>query len=166
MCSSDLTTRDVDAAYVQRLFRDYRGDKPLTVVWDCGNGAGGPATEALVKKLPRADAWMHEFKVIGGLVEVGAAAKFLAICDAAWGWGVFRRGSVVALWAAIAVLIASYILGWIRLDMDKRLEHVGPGRLITAMVAITLALWLLHGLAGGHLGVVESFFPADEAPRM
>ncbi len=47
-----VTTRDVDAAYVQRLFRDYRGDKNLTIVWDCGNGAGGPTTEALVKLLP------------------------------------------------------------------------------------------------------------------
>jgi phosphomannomutase len=46
------TTRDVDAAYVERLRRDFRGDRDLTIVWDCGNGAAGPATEALVGTLP------------------------------------------------------------------------------------------------------------------
>ncbi|MBM3536522.1 MAG: phosphomannomutase/phosphoglucomutase, partial [Alphaproteobacteria bacterium] len=47
-----VIARDVDAAYVERLRRDFRGDRHLTIVWDCGNGAAGPATEALVKTLP------------------------------------------------------------------------------------------------------------------
>jgi len=44
--------RDIDQAYVERLYRDYRGDKKLTVVWDPGNGAGGPFTTALTRLLP------------------------------------------------------------------------------------------------------------------
>jgi phosphomannomutase len=34
------------------LAKDYQGGRPLTVVWDPGNGAGGPATIALTKRLP------------------------------------------------------------------------------------------------------------------
>ncbi|MCR9257170.1 MAG: phosphomannomutase/phosphoglucomutase [Alphaproteobacteria bacterium] len=38
--------------YVARLAQDGRDIADLNVVWDCGNGAAGEATEALVAKLP------------------------------------------------------------------------------------------------------------------
>ncbi|WP_373486498.1 phosphoglucomutase/phosphomannomutase PgmG, partial [Blastomonas sp.] len=37
--------------YVDRLVEDFKG-AACRVGWDCGNGAAGPAVEALVKKLP------------------------------------------------------------------------------------------------------------------
>lgn len=43
---------DVFDAYVDRLARDYHGTRPLKVVWDAGNGAGGPAMVALTERLP------------------------------------------------------------------------------------------------------------------
>ena len=43
---------DVRDAYVDRLMQDYASPTPLTVVWDCGNGAGGEIVEQLTKKLP------------------------------------------------------------------------------------------------------------------
>lgn len=116
----------------------------------------------VIRKLPKADAWMHEFKVIGGLIEIGAAAKFLAIADAAWGWGLVRRGPVLAFWGAICALLALYVLGLLRFESDNKVEHVGPWRIMLATALVTLAFYLLHGLAGGHLGVIESFFPLDE----
>src|SRR3546814_5736045 len=38
------SVEDVDllGTYTDRLLKDYRPGKPLTVVWDCGNGATGP----------------------------------------------------------------------------------------------------------------------------
>lgn len=38
--------------YVARLAQDGQDIAPLTVVWDCGNGAAGEAAQELVKKLP------------------------------------------------------------------------------------------------------------------
>ena len=38
--------------YVHRLALDYRGRRPLTVVWDGGNGAAGEAMARLTAKLP------------------------------------------------------------------------------------------------------------------
>jgi phosphomannomutase len=46
------TAVDVFAAYVDRLIADYRGSRPLSVVWDAGNGAAGPAMAALAARLP------------------------------------------------------------------------------------------------------------------
>ncbi len=45
-------TADVLEAYTERLLRDYRPGRPLTVVWDCGNGAAGPVVTALADALP------------------------------------------------------------------------------------------------------------------
>lgn len=38
--------------YTARLAQDYSGDRPLTVVWDCGNGAAGAIVPDLIKLLP------------------------------------------------------------------------------------------------------------------
>jgi phosphomannomutase len=39
-------------AYVERLLRDYHGTRPLSVVWDAGNGAAGPAMAELARRMP------------------------------------------------------------------------------------------------------------------
>jgi len=39
-------------AYVERLARDYRGNRPLTVAWDAGNGATGQVVQELTARLP------------------------------------------------------------------------------------------------------------------
>jgi len=43
---------DVFPAYLDRLAADYHGIRPLSVVWDAGNGAAGPAMAALANRLP------------------------------------------------------------------------------------------------------------------
>jgi phosphomannomutase len=48
-----VTDAPVFDAYVDRLARDYRGGgRQLSVVWDAGNGAAGPAMAALAARLP------------------------------------------------------------------------------------------------------------------
>jgi phosphomannomutase len=48
----EVTQRSVFNDYVARLAKDYDGTRPLTVAWDCGNGATGDVVTALTKKLP------------------------------------------------------------------------------------------------------------------
>jgi len=45
-------TLDVAADYVARLLADYDGTRPLSVVWDNGNGAAGEVLADLLAKLP------------------------------------------------------------------------------------------------------------------
>lgn len=47
-----LSKIDVSEAYIQRLLQDYQGKKPLSVIWDCGNGASGDIVRRLTNKLP------------------------------------------------------------------------------------------------------------------
>jgi phosphomannomutase len=46
------TPADVFEPYVTRLTADFHGTRPLSVVWDAGNGAAGPAMAALAARLP------------------------------------------------------------------------------------------------------------------
>ena len=46
------TPADVFEAYINRLVADYHGTRPLSVVWDAGNGSAGPAMAALAARLP------------------------------------------------------------------------------------------------------------------
>ena len=118
----------------------------------------------LLARLPRAGAWMNELKVVGGLIELAAALKFLVICDVAWGWGLVTRTPVLALWSATAGLIAAYLLGWIRLHDDTRLEGMGAGRLLLALAFLATAIAAGAGVAGADLGLVEGFFPVLHRP--
>ena len=43
---------DVFADYVQRLLKDYEGERPLKIAWDPANGAAGDVVTALCKTLP------------------------------------------------------------------------------------------------------------------
>ena len=50
--SGTMVDDDIAAAYVSRLMQGNRIKRPLSVVWDCGNGAAGPSVEALCRILP------------------------------------------------------------------------------------------------------------------
>jgi phosphomannomutase len=47
-----ISTVELLDEYVARLAKDYDGKRPLTVVWDAGNGATGQALVRLTRKLP------------------------------------------------------------------------------------------------------------------
>jgi thiol:disulfide interchange protein DsbD len=118
----------------------------------------------VLARLPRAGAWMNEFKVVGGLVEIAAALKFLAICDVAWGWGVVGRSFTLAAWAACSIALAIYLLGLFRWSGDAKVEEVGIVRLLSSIAFLVLGIWFASGLCGHNLGTIESFFPGDPAP--
>lgn len=118
----------------------------------------------LLKKLPKSGSWMNEFKVVGGLVELAAALKFLVICDVAWEWGIIGRSFTLASWSAVSLVIGVYVLGKLRFSGDSDVPQIGVSRLLIALTFIALGIWFASGLAGNNLGLFESFFPADPVP--
>ncbi len=118
----------------------------------------------LLKKLPKAGSWMNEFKVVGGLVELAAALKFLVICDVAWEWGIVGRSFTLASWSAVSLVIGMYVLGKLRFSGDSEVAQLGVSRLMIALAFLALGIWFASGLAGNNLGLFESFFPADPVP--
>ena len=115
---------------------------------------------SLLKKLPGAGSWMNEFKVVGGIVEIAAALKFLVIVDVHWGWNILTRQPVVAIWTLLSLISAAYIWGALRLPSDTKVDKRGPVRILFALAFLGCGVWLAAGFVGMDLGaIVEAFFP-------
>ena len=112
-----------------------------------------------ISQLPRAGGWMNSVKVAMGFLEVAAAMKFLSNADLVWKWGVFTRDVVLAVWIAIGVILAFYLLGKFQLPHDSKPERIGAFRLASAVISLAISFYLLTGLFGSPLGELESFLP-------
>jgi phosphomannomutase len=55
-----VSTVELLDKYVERLAADYDGQRPLTVVWDAGNGATGEALLRLTQKIPGKHVLLNE----------------------------------------------------------------------------------------------------------
>ncbi|HEX8367793.1 MAG TPA: cytochrome c biogenesis protein CcdA [Pyrinomonadaceae bacterium] len=114
-----------------------------------------------VSQLPRAGGWMNSIKVSMGFLEVAAAMKFLSNVDLVWHWGIFTRPVVLAIWIAIGIILAIYLLGKFQLSLDSKPERIGAFRLVSAIVSLAISFYLLTGLFGAKLGELESFLPPE-----
>src|SRR5262249_44149281 len=104
---------------------------------------------SLISKMPRGGDWMNAVKVVGGLVEIGAALKFLNTAELAFvtpenAW--FNAPVVLTSWIALSIVCGLYLLGLFRTDHDHDEVKVGPGRLIFGAAFLGLALFLLPAL--------------------
>jgi thiol:disulfide interchange protein DsbD len=115
----------------------------------------------LVSQLPRAGGWMNSVKVAMGFLEIAAAMKFLSNVDLIWKWGIFTRPVVLAIWIAVGVILATYLLGKFQLFHDSKPEKIGALRLVSAIISLAVSFYLLTGLFGARLGELESFLPPD-----
>jgi thiol:disulfide interchange protein DsbD len=111
--------------------------------------------------LPRAGGWMNSVKVSMGFLEVAAAMKFISNVDLVWKWGIFTRDVVLAIWIAIGVILAFYLLGKFQLSHDSKPERIGAFRLTSAIASLAVSFYLLTGLFGAKLGELEAFLPPD-----
>jgi thiol:disulfide interchange protein len=122
---------------------------------------------ALLQSLPRSGSWMGALMVVLGLVELGAALKFLSNADLVWRWGLLHREVVLALWVALALLAALYLLRQIRLPADLQPDgesSIGVGRMLSGGVFLAVALFLATGLLGRSVGEFEAFLPPAVYP--
>jgi thiol:disulfide interchange protein DsbD len=105
----------------------------------------------LIARMPRSGDWMNAVKVVGGLVEIGAALKFLNTAELAYvvpedAW--FNAQVVLTCWVALSVVCGLYLLGLFRTDHDHDEVKVGPGRLIFGSFFLALALFMAPALVG------------------
>jgi len=106
---------------------------------------------SLLAKMPRGGDWMNTVKTVGGLVEIGAAFKFLntaeiafTVPDEAW----FDVQTVLSIWVVLAAVCGFYLLGFFRTDHDYEEPKVGPGRMIFGCGFLFLALYMAPALFG------------------
>ena len=106
----------------------------------------------LLSKMPKSGDWMNAVKIVGGLVEIGAAFKFIntaeigfgAIPEDAW----FDAPVVLSIWVVLAAVCGLYLLGLFRTDHDHEEVRVGPGRILTGAFFLGIALFLAPALFG------------------
>ena len=115
-------------------------------------------------KLPRSGGWLTSVKIVLGLIELGAALKFVSNADLVLGWGIFSRQVVLVSWAVLCGVIAVYLVG-VRFPVRATTRPHAIGATLAAGFAI-FGIWLGLGLDGRTLGEVEPFLPprAEDTP--
>jgi thiol:disulfide interchange protein len=111
----------------------------------------------VVARLPRSGQWIRSLRVLIGILEIGAAIKFVSNADLVLGWGVFTRPVVLFLWMALVIVGAAYL----GRDLKSKLarHELRPAALIPLLAALVLAAWLGSGLTGRPLRQIEAFLP-------
>jgi thiol:disulfide interchange protein len=110
-----------------------------------------------ISRLPRAGAWLQTLRVLIGLLEIGAAVKFVSNTDMVLSWGVFTRNVVLVSWSALAIAGALYLGRNLRERVQRgewRLGQIAP-----IGISLLLAAWLASGLNGRSLPQIEAFLP-------
>jgi thiol:disulfide interchange protein len=111
----------------------------------------------LVSRLPRAGQWIQTLRVLIGILEVGAAIKFVSNADLVLAWGVFTRPVVLFFWMALAIGAAAYLGRDLRTRVARREMRLTG--IIPVVIALLLAAWLGSGLKGRPLRQIEAFLP-------
>lgn len=111
----------------------------------------------MVARLPRAGQWIRTLRVLIGILEVGAAIKFVSNADMVLRWGVFTRSIVLFGWMVLAVVGAAYLGRDLRSKLGR--GELRPTGFVPVLIALLLAAWLGSGLTGRPLRQIEAFLP-------
>lgn len=117
-----------------------------------------------LQKLPKSGGWMNTVKVTMGMIELGAAFKFLN----SFAPLIFDYSIVMCAWFVISVCTGLYLLGAFRLGHDTPTESISVIRLGFAMGFLGLAAFLANGLYGTDEpeGVVWEQLASFAPPRV
>ena len=115
---------------------------------------------AMLKKAPKSGRWMNTLKVVLGFVEVAFAFKFLSVADMAYGWHLLSRDVFIVIWIMLAVVLALWLLGVVRLPIDGGAKsRRTPVRICLAMVCLAFAAYMVPGVLGKPLKAISAFAP-------
>jgi thiol:disulfide interchange protein len=115
---------------------------------------------SMLKSLPKSGNWMNAMKITMGFLILAVAFKFLSNVDAVYQWELLTRPVVIALWLAIGLVTAVYLLGWIRFPHESVSDSVGTARVLFAILFLAVSLYLFRGLFGFGLGELDAFLPS------
>jgi thiol:disulfide interchange protein DsbD len=112
----------------------------------------------LVARLPKSGEWIRTLRVLIGILEIGAAIKFVSNADLVLGWGIFTRNVVLLAWSALAIAGAAYLARDARARVQRR--ELGMETIAAIAAALLLAAWLASGLnERRRLNQIEAFLP-------
>ena len=115
-----------------------------------------------LNSLPKSGGWLNTVKVVLGFLELALAFKFLSNADLVLQLHLLEREVFIAIWIAIFGTLALYLLGKITLPHDSPLPHISVGRLSLGLLVLSFTVYLIPGLWGAPLKLINAFPPPME----
>lgn len=112
--------------------------------------------------LPKSGGWLNTVKVVLGFLELALAFKFLSNADLVLQLHFLEREVFLAIWIAIFGALALYLFGKITLPHDSPLPHISVGRLLLALLVLSFTVYMIPGLWGAPLKLINAFPPSIE----
>ena len=112
-----------------------------------------------LQSMPKSGSWMDRVKVTLGVIELAFSLKFLSVADMAYGWGILPRDLFILLWILMSLFLGLYLLGFIGKNKTNRKHNVSIAGIMTGIVSIAFAAWLVPGLWGAPLKAISAFTP-------
>lgn len=121
-----------------------------------------------LNSMPNSGGWLNVVKVFLGFLEIAFAFKFLSTADTTMQWHLLEREIFISIWIAVFGTLALYMFGKIRLPHDSPVEKLSVGRTMIATLTLAFTMYLIPGLWGAPLKLVNAFLPPDfyaESPQ-
>lgn len=112
-----------------------------------------------LKKLPKSGGWLNELKAVFGLAEFALALKFLSNIDLTRHWELIHRNYFLMFWILISAMITLYILGFLRLPQDSKVEKRSFTRWGFAALFFAFTLYMVPGLSNKPLSLLSGILP-------
>ncbi|MBK8601437.1 MAG: thioredoxin family protein [Flavobacterium sp.] len=112
--------------------------------------------------LPKLGGWFNTVKVFLGFLELALAFKFLSNADLVLQLHLLEREVFLAIWIAIFGTLAYYLFGKITMPHDSPLPHISVGRLFMGLLVLTFTVYMIPGLWGAPLKLINAFPPPLE----
>ena len=112
-----------------------------------------------LNSLPQSGGWLNSVKVTLGFLEIALAFKFLSNADLVMQTHLLERELFIAIWIMIFGLLTMYLLGFLKFAHDSDLKYVSVGRLSAAILTGTLTLYMIPGMWGAPLKIINAFPP-------
>ena len=121
-----------------------------------------------LNSMPSSGGWLNVVKVFLGFLEIAFAFKFLSTADTTMQWHILEREIFISIWIAVFGTLALYLFGKIQLPHDSPVSKLSVGRTMIATFTLAFTLYLVPGLWGAPLKLVNAFLPPDfyaESPK-
>jgi len=112
-----------------------------------------------LNSLPQSGGWLNSVKVTLGFLEIALAFKFLSNADLVLQTHLLERELFIAIWITIFGLLTMYLLGFLEFAHDSKLQKITVSRLSIAILTGTLTLYMVPGLWGAPLKLINAFPP-------
>ena len=112
-----------------------------------------------MNSMPQSGGWLNTVKVVLGFLELALAFKFLSNADLAWQTHFLEREVFLAIWIAIFGALAMYLFGKLTLPHDSPVERLSVSRTIMATFTLAFVVYMLPGLWGAPLKLINAFPP-------